>query len=382
VVTELRPEHTRAIPVQVPFVDLRAQYRAIKDDVLAALSEAIEGMELFLGPNVRAFEAEFASFCRSRFACGVGSGTDALYLALKACGVGPGDEVITVPYSFFATAEAICLLGAVPVFIDVDPDTYTMDPSRLRAAIGRRTRAIVPVHLYGQMADMDAIMEIARQHGLAVVEDACQAHGAEEHGRRAGSVGDAAAFSFYMSKNLGAYGEAGAVTTNSRSIAEAVRLLRDHGSARKYEHEELGINSRLDELQAAILRVKLPRLEAWNAKRREHADSYRRLLEDAGVSLPVVRGGATHVYHLFVVRLPERERVRQVLADRGISTGVHYPIPIHRQAAFQRNGCRIVGSLRVSETLSGEVLSLPMFSELEPPQIASVVACLRESLRD
>jgi len=227
VVTELRPDHTRAIPLQVPFVDLRAQYRAVEDDVLAALSTALEGMELFLGPNVRAFEAEFASFCRSRFACGVGSGTDALFLALKACGVGPGDEVITVPYSFFATAEAICMLGAVPVFIDVDPDTATMDPARLRAAIGRRTRAIVPVHLYGQMADMDAIMEIARQHGLAVVEDACQAHGAEEHGRRAGSVGDAAAFSFYMSKNLGAYGEAGAVTTNSRSIAEAVRLLRD-----------------------------------------------------------------------------------------------------------------------------------------------------------
>ena len=378
---DIRQERVTAVPAPVPLVDLRAQYRGIKHEVMSALSGALDGMELFLGPNVRGFEAEFASFCRARFAVGVGSGTDALYLALKACGVGPGDEVITVPYTFFATAEAIRMLGATPVFVDVDPDTYTMDPLRLPAAIGRKTRAIVPVHLYGQMADMGAIMGIARQHGLAVVEDACQAHGAEDRGIRAGSVGDAAAFSFYMSKNLGGYGEGGAVTTNSRAVADAVRLLRDHGSSIKYEHREVGINSRLDELQAAMLRVKLPRLDGWNALRRAHAEAYRELLQDEPLGLPYVRPGSEHVYHLFVVRVKDRERIRGVLTDRGIGTGVHYPIPIHRQVAFQSGGCRISGALSVSERLAGEVLSIPLYPELEPEQIASVAGCLRESLR-
>jgi dTDP-4-amino-4,6-dideoxygalactose transaminase len=366
--------------MQVPFVDLKAQYRSIEAEVLAAISESLSGMELFLGPNVRAFEAEFAAYCRTRFAIGVGSGTDALYLALKACGVGPGDEVITVPYTFFATAEAIRMLGAIPVFVDVDPETYTLDPARLPGALTARTRAIVPVHLYGQMADMEAIMAFARQHGLVVVEDACQAHGATDRGLTAGSVGDAAAFSFYMSKNLGAYGEAGAVTTGSRAVAEAVRLLRDHGSAHKYEHQEFGINSRLDELQATILRIKLRRLEEWNERRRAHATSYRWLLEDLGLGLPTVRLGSTHVYHLYVVRTKDRERVRSVLADRGISTGVHYPIPIHRQVAFESGIGRIAGDLSVSEALSEQVLSLPMYPELEAEQLASVAGCLRDCL--
>jgi dTDP-4-amino-4,6-dideoxygalactose transaminase len=381
VVIEMNQERVIAVPAPVPLVDLRAQYRPLKHEIMTALSSALDDMELFLGPNVRAFEAEFASFCRARFAVGVGSGTDALYLALKACGVRPGDEVITVPYTFFATAEAIRMLDATPVFVDVDPDTYTMDPLRLPAAIGPKTRAIVPVHLYGQMADMDAIMAIARQHGLAVIEDACQAHGAEDRGRRAGSIGDAAAFSFYMSKNLGGYGESGAVTTNSRAVAKAVRILRDHGSQVKYEHQEVGINSRLDELQAAILRTKLPRLDAWNAQRRVHAQTYRQLLQSEQIGLPYVRPGIEHVYHLFVVRLQNRDRVRQELNDRGIGTGVHYPIPIHQQVAFQNGGCRVVGDMAVSERLAREVLSIPMYPELEPDQIASVTACLRESLR-
>jgi dTDP-4-amino-4,6-dideoxygalactose transaminase len=379
----LAPKRERAtvVPMQVPLVDLKAQFRSIQEDVLAALAEALDGMDLFLGPNVRAFEAEFAAYCRAQHAIGVGSGTDALYLALKACGVGPGDEVITVPYTFFATAEAIRMLGAVPVFVDVDPETYTLDPAKLPAAITRRTRAIVPVHLYGQMADMEAICAIARRHGLVVVEDACQAHGAWDRGQRAGSVGDAAAFSFYMSKNLGAYGEAGAVTTNSRAIAEAVRILRDHGSGRKYEHQELGVNSRLDELQAAILRVKLRQLDEWNAKRRAHAATYGQLLAGLPIGLPVTRPGATHVYHLYVIRLRDRDRVRHALADRGVSTGVHYPIPIHRQAAFEGGTGFIAGDLSVAEGLCEGVLSLPMYPELEPEQITSVATCLRESLQ-
>ena len=362
--------------MQVPFVDLKTQYHSIQSEVLVRILDALDGMNLLLGPNVRAFEAEFAAFCQAEHAIGVASGTDALYLALRACGIKAGDEVITVSHSFIATAQTIVQLGAVPVFVDVDPDTYTLDPERLAAAIGPRTRAIVPVHLYGQMADMEPIMAIARQHGLVVVEDACQAHGAEDRGRRAGSIGDAAAFSFYMSKNLGAYGDAGAVTTNSRAIAEEIRLLRDHGAAHKYEHSEMGMNSRLDEIQAAVLRVKLPQLEMWNEQRRAHAQAYRQLLDDVDVTVPVTRRGASHVYHLYVVQAGDRDRVRQELTDRGVATGIHYPIPIHLQDAARGIG-RISGDLHVTESLAKRVLSLPMYAELQPQQQSYVASCLR-----
>lgn len=362
--------------MRIPFVDLQAQYRTIKQDILAAFSDALEGMELTLGPNVRAFEAEFAAYCGARYAIGVGSGTDALYLALRACGVGPGDEVITAANSFFATAEAIIQAGATPVFVDVDPATYTLDPSHLTAAIGRRTRAIVPVHLYGQMADMDAILAIAHQHGLAVIGDSCQAHGAERLGHRAGSEGDATAFSFYVSKNLGAYGEAGAVTTNSRAVAEQVRMLRDHGSSQKYVHLEMGINSRLDELQAAVLRIKLRHLDDWNQRRRDHAQAYEVVLQGTNAQLPVIWSGAEHVFHLYVVQTDYRDQVREALADRGVATGIHYPIPIHRQAACAEVG-RVSGDLRVTEALAGRILSLPMYAELEPEQIEYVGDCFR-----
>jgi dTDP-4-amino-4,6-dideoxygalactose transaminase len=310
-----------------------------------------------------------------RYALGVANGTDALYLALKACGVGPGDEVITVSHSFIATAEAIVNLQAVPVYVDVDPDTYTLDPSKLEAAITAKTRAIIPVHLYGQMADMDPIMEIARQYGLVVIEDACQAHGAEYKGRRAGSIGDAAAFSFYMGKNLGAYGDAGAITTNSKAVAEHLRMLRDHGSKSKYEHAEMGVNSRLDELQALVLRVKLPYVDGWNAARREHADTYRQLLEEAYVTLPTEAGYGKHVYHLYVIQTEDRDRAREVLASHGVATGVHYPIPIHRQVASRGLG-RVSGSLRVTDHLSPRILSLPMFAELEEQQLNFVARCI------
>jgi dTDP-4-amino-4,6-dideoxygalactose transaminase len=362
--------------MNVPFVDLRAQHAALREPIAKALADALDGMNLVLGPNVRAFETEFAWFCHADHAIGVGSGTDALYLALRACGLHEGDEVITVANTFFATVEAILLVGAVPVFVDVDPRTYTLDPTKLKAAIGKRTRAILPVHLYGQMADMDSIMEIAEAHGLAVIEDACQAHGATDRGRPAGSIGHAAAFSFYMSKNLGAYGEAGMVTTNSRAIADTIRLLRNHGSASKYEHRFVGINSRLDELQAAVLRIKLRHLEAWNGLRRQHARRYAELLAGTGVRLPIVREGAEHVFHLYVVGVDDRDRLRETLAELGIETGIHYPIPIHQQLAARGVG-RIVGGLRVTEEASRQILSLPMFPELEDEQIRYVVECLR-----
>lgn len=360
--------------MRVPFVDLKRQYEAIRNEVQDALSEALDSMDLVLGPNVRAFEAEFAAYCRARFAVGVGSGTDALYLALRACGVRPGDEVITVAHTFVGTMEAFALLGAVPVFVDVDPQTYTLSPERLEAAISPRTRAVVPVHLYGHMADMRPIMDIARRHGLAVVEDACHAPGGRDGGMRAGSVGDAAAFSFSVCKSLGAYGEAGAVTTNSRAVAEQVRLLRDHGNG-KQQYVELGINARLDELQAAVLRVKLRHLDIWNEARRAHAESYARLLADLDAVLPVVRRDVTHVYQLYVIQVDNRNRIRQELADRGVAAGVHYPAPLHLLPAA-REIARVAGDLSVTEYLARRVLSLPMYAELDEAQLNYVAACL------
>ncbi len=375
VVTNVTPAIERAL--QVPFIDLKSQQRGMHEEALGAISKVIDSMDLILGPNVRAFEAEFASYCRARYAIGVGSGTDALYLALRACGIGPGDEVITQANSFVATAEAIVMAGADPVFVDIDSATYAMDPWLLEAAIGPRTRAIIPVHLYGQMGDMDAIMEVAHRHGLVVVEDACQAHGAEDRGRRAGGVGDAAAFSFYPAKNLGALGDGGAVTTNSRSVAENVRKLRDHGSFQKYQHELVGMTSRLDELQAAVLRIKLRQLDSYNALRRAHARTYEELLACTNVELPAVRQDASHVFHLYVIQTDHRDRVRATLADRGVATGIHYPVPIHQQAAFRGIG-RVVGDLPTTERVARRILSLPMYPELQPDQLRYVASCLRE----
>jgi dTDP-4-amino-4,6-dideoxygalactose transaminase len=367
--------------MQIPFVDLKAQYAALRGEIRAALDDALDSMELLLGPNVRAFESELAASCGVRHAIGVGSGTDALYLALRACGVGPGDEVITVSNSFIATAAAIVQVGATPVFVDVDPDTQLIDPAAVRAAITGNTTAIVPVHLFGQVADMASILQIAREHGLRVIEDACQAHGAIFDGRRAGSLGDAAAFSFYMSKNLGAYGEGGAVTTPSDEIAERIRRLRDHGSDTKYRHVELGVNSRLDELQAAVLRVKLRRLEAWNALRRRHAERYAEALDGLDVVLPRARSSDEHVFHLYVIQTPPelRDTVQATLSARGVATGIHYPIPIHQQPAMEHARSRGT-ALPVTEALAPRILSLPMYPELQPDQIEYVAACLRDAL--
>jgi dTDP-4-amino-4,6-dideoxygalactose transaminase len=362
--------------MQVPLVDLKIQYQAIKDEVLAAVADVFEGMQLFLGPNTRAFEAEFAAYCHAAHAVGLNSGTDALILGLRAAGVGPGDEVITVSHTFFADTEAPALIGAVPVFVDVEPDTWNLDPTKLEAAITPRTKAIVPVHLCGQPADMAPIMAIARRHGLFVLEDACQAHGADYRGQRVGAIGDAACFSFYCSKNLGAFGEGGMLTTNNPEVAASVRRLRDHGSDRRYEHAAIGTNARLDEVQAAILRVKLRHLDEYNAGRQAAAAAYGAALAGTGLELPTVRPDRTHVYHLYVVQTERRDALKEYLGARGIATGVHYPIPGHLQPAA-KPWSKGPGSLPVTEALTGKVLSLPMYPELTRDQVAYVADAIR-----
>ena len=364
--------------MDVPLVDLKAQYQPLKADILGRIEVILDGMRLFLGPNVQALEAEFAAFHEVEHAVGMSDGTAALQLALLVCGVGPGDEVITVSHTFIATAEAIALVGAKPVFVDVDPGTYTMDVSQLELAITPRTRAIIPVHLYGQPADMDPIMDLARAHGLKVVEDACQAHGARYRGRRTGGLGHIAAYSFYFSKNLGAYGEAGMVTTSDTQLADRVRILRDHGSPERYHHEMVGMNARLDEIQAAVLRAKLPYLEAWNSQRRANAAHYTDLLSCVSeVVVPQVAAYAEHVFHLYVVQAPRRDDLVSYMKKRGIGAGIHYPVPCHLQPAFRDLGYQ-QGDLPVTERLAGRIVSLPMYPELTAAQQACVVAAIGE----
>lgn len=366
----------------VPFLDLRAQLQRIRPEVDAAVASVLDSGRFVLGEQNEAFEREFAAYCGVRHAVAVNTGTSALHLALLALGVGqePGreDEVVTVPLTFVATAAAAVYCGARPVYVDVDPATLTMDPEQLEAAITPRTRAIVPVHLYGQPADMGPILEIAARHGIPVLEDACQAHGAEYGGRRVGSLGAAGAFSFYPGKNLGAAGEGGAVTTNDDALAARLRLLRDWGAAHKYDHGLLGFNYRMDELQASILRVKLRELDTWTEERRQRAGRYRRHLTAASVEPLAERAGVRHVYHLFVVRAPHRQTLQQVLEDAGIGSGVHYPIPVHLQPPYRFG--HVLGDFPVSEQATREVLSLPMFPELTYSQQDAVVAALFERM--
>ena len=364
----------------IKLVDLQRQYEPLKEEVLAAISDVLDGMNLFLGENVYHLERDFARFCQAKHAIGVGSGTDGLYLALRACGVEPGDEVITAPNTFFATVEAIAMVGAKPVFVDIDPDTYTMDPNLIEYAITPKTKALIPVHLYGHPADMQPIMALARRHGLRVIEDACQAHGAEYGGRRAGSMGDAAVFSFYYSKNLGAYGEGGMVVTNDRDVATRLQMLRNHGSPERYRHSIIGVNSRLDEIQAAILRLKLDYLEQWNMKRRALAIEYtRRLSEVPDVGLPIERAGARHVFHLYVVQVPRRDQVQQWLSRHGIETGIHYPLPIHLQEACAHLGYKR-GSFPQAEAAADQILSLPMHPDLTIDDVAYVCQTLTDCI--
>jgi dTDP-4-amino-4,6-dideoxygalactose transaminase len=358
--------------MKVPFLDLKAQNDPLRSEILSSIEEVISRSAFAGGPFVAKFEEEFAAFCRTRHAVGVGNGTDALWFALLALGVGPGDEVITVAHTFMATAEAISFCGARPVFVDIDEATYTLDPGLLERAITSRTKAIVPVHLYGQMADMDPIMEIAGRHKLVVIEDACQAHGAEYKGRSAGSIGHAGCFSFYPGKNLGAFGEAGAVVTNDPALAARIQVLRDHGQETKYHHSVIGWNGRMDGIQAAVLSVKLRHLARGNDARRTIAALYGKLLAPSDhLVVPSVATNAKHVFHLYVVRIKGRDKVLESLAARGISCGIHYPKPVHLQNAYTQLGLGR-GSLPVTELCADEVLSLPMFPELTQTQVETV----------
>jgi dTDP-4-amino-4,6-dideoxygalactose transaminase len=364
--------------MKVPFLDLKAQYESIRDEITIALQHVLDNTAFAGGPFVEEFEKEFASFCKCEFAIGVGSGTTALWMALSGLGIGQGDEVITAPNTFIATAEAISFCGAKPVFVDIDEQTYTINPEQLEAAITPRTKAIIPVHLYGQMADMDSILKIARKHGLFVIEDACQAHGAEHKGYRAGSMGDAGCFSFYPGKNLGAYGEAGAIVTNNAELAKKMRMFRDHGQVKKYYHSIIGWNARMDGFQGAVLRVKLKYLSAWNEARRRNAQLYSELLSEVNnVITPVEADYAKHIYHIYAIRTQNRDSFISTLAEKDIYCGIHYPIPVHLQQAYQYLGYGM-GSFPVAEKCAEEVTSLPMFPELSKEQIRYTVHEIRQ----
>jgi dTDP-4-amino-4,6-dideoxygalactose transaminase len=366
-------------PSTIPLVDLKAQYAALRADIDAAIARVIANSSFIMGPEVRAFEEAFAAWCQARYAAGVSSGTAAIELTLRALGVGPGDEVITTPFTFIATAEAISATGATPVFADIDPATYNLDPAAVEAAITPATRALLPVHLYGQPADMAALTAIAQRRGLALIEDAAQAHGAEIDSRRVGSLGHAACFSFYPGKNLGAYGDGGAVTTDDEALAGRLRKLRDHGRVSKYVHDELGYGHRLDALQAAILGAKLPHLDAANAARRRLAARYNKLLANADLILPFVPEGVAPVWHLYVVRTPRRDDVLASLKTQGIEAGIHYPLPLHLQPAYRSLGLG-PGSFPVAEAVALQVLSLPLFPEMMDEQQEQVAAALVKSI--
>jgi dTDP-4-amino-4,6-dideoxygalactose transaminase len=360
----------------IPLVDLRAQYATIRDEVRSAIDEVLDSMQLTIGPNVRAFDKEWAEYCGTKHAIGVGSGTDALQLAIRACGVSNGDEVITVSHTFFATVEAIVYANARPILVDVDERSMLMDPGAVAAAITPRTKAIIPVHLYGRTVDMKPLRQIAQDRNVAIIEDAAQAHGALlGDGKKAGSASRAAAYSFYCSKNLGAYGEAGSIVTNDDKLADDLRALREHGQSTRYYHPVVGYNARLDEIQAAILRIKLRRLDQWNARRRALAKTYNTLLAGSGVITPEIPSGDRHVFYAYAIRVPDgkRDAMRAYLAERGIGTQIHYPVPIHLQEAAQFLGYR-KGDLPVTERVANEVLSLPMYAELTDAQAERVAS--------
>jgi dTDP-4-amino-4,6-dideoxygalactose transaminase len=360
----------------IPLVDLKAQYIALKPEIDAAIQNVLDTTAFILGPQVDSFEKSFAAYCGTDHCVAMGNGTDATVLALEALGVGRGDEVITVSHTFIATAEGISEIGAVPVFVDIQPDTLLMDVSKIEAAITPRTKAIVPVHLYGQTVDMDPLLKIAQKHGLKVVEDACQAHGAEYKGRRAGSMGDVATFSFYPGKNLGAYGDGGAIVTNRPEVAEWIRRKRNHGRANKYTHDFVGRNSRMDGIQGAVLNVKLPYLDGWNADRRAIASRYDALLAPLGIRRVATHEGALPVYHLYVVRVVNRDRILANLKEDGVEAGIHYPVPLHLQKAYSHLGLK-KGCLPITETAADEILSLPLWPGMDLEILEYVVKHLK-----
>lgn len=365
----------------IPTLDLKAQYESIRDEIKMAIDAVLESQHFILGPEVQALERELASYVGAKFGMGVASGTDALILALKACNIGLGDEVFCPSFSFIATADAVSLLGAKPVFIDIDPKTFTIDPLKIERAISPRSKAVIPVHLYGQAADMDAIGQISRKHNLRIIEDCAQAIGATYKGKKVGTFGDLGCFSFFPSKNLGGCGDGGMVVTDSEILAKRVRSLRSHGATKKYFSEEQGWNSRLDEIQAAILRVKLRHLETWASARREKAARYDVLLRDLPeVKRPVVHTSGTHVFHQYTIRIPNREHIQNSLAEAGIATAIYYPTPIHLQPIYRSLGYKS-GDLPETEKAASEVLSLPIYPELTETQVQRVASTLAGAFR-
>ncbi len=373
--------------MKVPFFDLAVQMKSIEDEIRPALDEVFQNQQFIMGPKVKVLEETIAQYCQTRYAIGVASGSDALLLSLMALGIGPGDEVLLPPFTFFATAGSVSRLGATPVFVDIDRETYNIDPSRIEEKVTTRTKAILPVHLFGQCADMDPLLSIAKDKKLFVIEDAAQALGAvyqptvESKGRRAGQIGDLGCFSFYPTKNLGAFGDAGMVVTDNPALADKVRLLRVHGSQPKYFHRAIGINSRLDTIQAAILLVKFKYLERWTAQRQKKAERYRALFQDLlssvdGFRLPTAQNQNRHIFHQYVVRVPERDRLRQFLAEEGIGTDVYYPVPLHLQECYSFLKYR-QGDLPNSEKASEEVLALPIYPELTDDQQTEVVSRIK-----
>jgi dTDP-4-amino-4,6-dideoxygalactose transaminase len=382
--------------MNIPFLDLKTQFREIEHEILPMVKEAMENAAFIGGPQVSGFETEFAAFCDSKYGVGVNSGTDALRFALMAAGVGPGDEVITVAHTFIATTEAVSQVGAKPVFVDIDPKTYNMDPNKLDEYLNKRLKevgsglqppasslqqqpkAVIPVHIYGQPADMDPILDIAKKKNLVVIEDACQAHGSLYQGKKAGSMGLVGCFSFYPGKNLGAYGEGGAVVTQSEDVANKIRMIRDHGQAKKYYHDMEGYNGRLDAIQAGVLRIKLKRLAKWNEARRRNAQYYKELLSPIkGVTVPNEADGCRHVYHLYVILVDDREGLQKYLNEKGVGTGLHYPVPLHLQKAYSYQGYK-EGDFPVTESVAKRLLSLPMFPELTRAQIEYVADCIKQ----
>ena len=362
----------------IPFLDLKAQYATIKDDLQQAIARVFETGQFVLGDEVAQFEAEYSKYVGAAHGVAVNTGTSALHVALLAAGVGPGDEVITVPFTFVATVAAIGYTGAKPVFVDIDPQSFTMDPAALEAAITPRTKAIIPVHLYGQPADLDPIVAIARTHGLVVIEDACQAHGAEYKGRRVGSIGDIACYSFYPGKNLGACGEGGMAVTSHAKYAETMKMLRDWGQSKRYHHTLRGFNYRMEGLQGAILRVKLRHLDAWTDARRSRAAEYARLL-GSDIARPLEMPYARHVYHVYAIRTADRAEMQRSLQSHGVQTNIHYPIPVHLQEAWRDLG-HVAGDFPHSEKAANEVLSLPMYPELSNSQVEQVSAAVQHDV--
>lgn len=362
---------------RIPLLDLKAQYETIRDEVSQAILKVLEEGAYILGPEVKALEKEVAEYCGVKHAIGVANGTDALLLALDAQGIGPGDEVITTPFTFFATTEVVSQLGATPVFVDIDPKTYNLDIEKVKEKITKNTKAIIPVHIFGQAAQVDELMELAKQHNLFILEDAAQAMGSEYKGRKIGSLGHAATFSFFPTKNLGGYGDGGMVVTNDDDLAQKIRILRVHGSNPKYYHSEIGYNSRLDEIQAAALRIKLRYLDQWNDARREKAALYNKLLEGTPVATPYEAEDCKHIYHLYIIQAEDREGLRNHLQEHGVSTGVYYPVPLHQQIVYKPLGYE-EGSLPICESLSLRTFAIPLYPELPNETIEQIANVIKE----